>query len=79
MPFVNGVWVPEDANVASRVSNIIRADSPFIQRAKTEAKQEPTDGDRADASYTQDPALNAMIKRAGFQELEARIAAIEAR
>ena len=39
MPFVNGVWVPEDANVATRVSGLIAADSPFIQRAKTEARQ----------------------------------------
>ncbi len=58
MPFVNGVFVPEDqlqdagdiqtngvqtqqpsADVSTRVSDLISADSPFIQRAKTEAKQ----------------------------------------
>lgn len=36
----NGNWVPESASVSDRVTGLISKDSSFIQRAKTEAKQQ---------------------------------------
>lgn len=39
MPFVDGVFVPEEQDVSTRVSGLIAADSPFIRAAGTRARQ----------------------------------------
>lgn len=39
MPFVNGVWVPEDDSVATQVATLTSQDSPLMKQAATRGTQ----------------------------------------